>query len=61
MRSQSMRLEDGTVQWRVIDDDDSVLEYGIETTEIAAGLRGFQAMKKILRQRRGDKPRRDAS
>lgn len=52
MKSQTMALDDGTVQWRVVDDDGSVLEYGIETSDIAAGLRGFQAMKKIRRQRR---------
>ena len=52
MKGQSMPLDDGTVQWRVLDDDGAVLEYGIETSEAGAGLSQLQAMSRIRRARR---------
>lgn len=47
-----MPLPDGTVQWRVVDDDGTVLEYGIDESPAEAGLNQLQAMARIRRQRR---------
>lgn len=52
MKSQAMSLPDGTVQWRVLDDDGAVIEYGIEPSMAEAGMHQLQAMARVRRAAR---------